>query len=123
MAATARPGDVFCLTGDLGMGKSVFARAFIQALCGPDTDVPSPTFTLVQTYDADSGPIAHFDLYRIEDPVEVLELDWDAMLAYSICLIEWPVRAGLFLPPARTDVVFTAGDSPQSRQITVERHD
>lgn len=123
LAADAKPGDLFCLRGTLGMGKSVFARAFVQSLCGADTDVPSPTFTLVQTYDSPAGPIAHFDLYRLEDPDEILALDWDATVADAICLIEWPERAGPYLPAARTDVVFEAGAAPESRIITVQRHD
>lgn len=121
LARGAAPGDVFCLSGALGMGKSVFARAFIQSLCGPDTDVPSPTFTLVQTYDTPAGPLAHFDLYRLEDAEEVLQLDWDDMLAGAICLIEWPSRAGGFLPSRRTDIVFEAA-AGESRTITVQRH-
>jgi tRNA threonylcarbamoyladenosine biosynthesis protein TsaE len=123
LAADAQPGDLFCLRGTLGMGKSVFARAFIHSLCGEDTDVPSPTFTLVQTYDSPAGPIAHFDLYRLNDPDEVLALDWDATMADAICLVEWPERAGPYLPRTHTDVVFTAGTGPESRMITVQRHD
>ncbi len=121
LADDAAPGDVFCLTGPLGAGKSVFARAFIRALCGKDTDVPSPTFTLVQTYEGRTGPIAHFDLYRLEAPEEVLELDWDDALAASICLVEWPARAGGFLPRRHIAIDFdTAPDN--TRIITVTRH-
>lgn len=121
IAGDAAPGDVFCLQGPLGAGKSVFARGFIRALCGEDTDVPSPTFTLVQTYDGRTGPIAHFDLYRLEDAGEVLELDWDDAMAGSICLVEWPERAGTFLPQRRIDVVFEPSEN-ESRIITVTRH-
>lgn len=122
LAEAAAPGDVFCLSGPLGAGKSVFARGFIRALCGADTDVPSPTFTLVQTYDGRTGGIAHFDLYRLEEPVEVLELDWDDAMAGAICLVEWPDKAGDFLPRRRIDVVFEPGEG-ESRIITVTRHD
>lgn len=122
LAEEAAPGNVICLTGPLGAGKSVFARGFIRALCGEDTDVPSPTFTLVQTYDGRTGTIAHFDLYRLEEPVEVLELDWDEALSGSICLIEWPEKAGKYLPVRRTNVVFESGDG-ESRIITVTRHE
>lgn len=122
LAEAAEPGDVFCLSGPLGAGKSVFARGFIRALCGEDTDVPSPTFTLVQTYDGRTGPIAHFDLYRLEDADEVLELDWDDAMADSICLVEWPDKAGDFMPRRRVDVVFEPG-ADESRIITVTRHE
>lgn len=121
LAEDAKPGDVVCLSGPLGAGKSVFARGFIRALCGHDTDVPSPTFTLVQTYEGRTGPIAHFDLYRLEDPNEVLELDWDDAIGSAICLIEWPEKAGSFLPSRRIDIVFeTAAD--ESRLLKVTRH-
>lgn len=97
LAEEARIGDIFTLQGDLGAGKSVFARGFIRALCGADTDVPSPTFTLVQSYDSPKGTIYHFDLYRLEDPEEVYGLDWDAALSGGISLIEWPDKSGTLL--------------------------
>ncbi len=122
LAEAAQPGDVFCLSGPLGAGKSVFARGFIRALCGADTDVPSPTFTLVQTYEGRTGPIAHFDLYRLDAAEEVLDLDWDDAMAESICLIEWPDKAGGFLPRRRIDVVFEP-QTDESRTILVNRHD
>ena len=73
LAARAQPGDVFALYGTLGMGKSVLARAFIQKLCGGQ-EVPSPTFTLVQTYEAPEFDIYHFDLYRLKSPEEIFEI-------------------------------------------------
>ena len=74
IASRAQSGDVFALYGTLGMGKSVFARAFIQALTGAE-EVPSPTFTLLQTYDAPEFEIYHYDLYRLKSPEEVFELN------------------------------------------------
>ena len=98
LAADAKAGDTLALSGPLGVGKTVFARAFIQSLCGEkDMNVPSPTFTLVQAYDTPAAPIYHFDLYRLTDPEEVLALDWDAARKDGICLIEWPEKAGRFL--------------------------
>ena len=97
-ARLAQPGDVFLLEGPLGVGKSVFARGFIQGLCGTDTEVPSPTFTLVQTYDAPAATLWHFDLYRIEDPEQIFELGWEDAMADGISLIEWPSRLGPYMP-------------------------
>lgn len=109
LAPTLRPGDVLCLHGNLGMGKSVFARALIRALTGnPEQDVPSPTFTLVQTYDSPSGEIWHFDLYRLKDPEEVYELGWEDALSGAISIIEWPERLGPLLPENRTNLYITA---------------
>lgn len=118
IALNARPGDIFCLRGDLGAGKSVFARGFIRALCGKDIDVPSPTFTLVQTYEAPCADIWHFDLYRIKAPEDIFELGWDEALNDGISLIEWPERAENYLPRNRTDILFTA-KKDESRIITV----
>lgn len=99
IARTATAGDVFLLEGPMGAGKSIFARAFIRTLCGADTEVPSPTFTLVQTYDVNDKSIWHFDLYRLESPEEIFEIGWeDAMTADVISLIEWPQKAGRYLP-------------------------
>lgn len=104
LAALLRPGDVVALYGDLGAGKTALARALIRALPGPDgaaeEEVPSPTFTLVQTYERDPAPVWHFDLYRIENPEEVHELGFSEALAEGIVLIEWPERLGALLPPA-----------------------
>jgi tRNA threonylcarbamoyl adenosine modification protein YjeE len=85
-------GDVWALFGTLGMGKSVFSRAFIQSLCGLE-DVPSPTFTLVQTYETPA-----FDLYRLKSPEEIWELNIEEAVNFGVCLIEWPEKAGPYLP-------------------------
>lgn len=123
IANNARPGDIICLSGDLGTGKTVFARAFIRALAGTDTEVPSPTFTLLQTYETRNGPLRHFDLYRIQDSEEIFELGWEEDLNGTITLVEWPQRLGPCLPPRRTDIVFKPGATPESRIITVTHHD
>lgn len=103
-----RRGDVVCLYGDLGLGKSVFARALIRHLAGDAAlEVPSPTFTLVQTYDTSAGPLWHFDLYRLKDPDEVYELGWEEALAEAINIVEWPERLGYLLPRARIDIHLT----------------
>ncbi len=122
LAAALRPGDVVALHGDLGAGKTTFARALIRArLDDPAADVPSPTFTLVQTYEAGDTAIAHFDLYRVEDPSELMELGWDDALTDEICLIEWPERAGARLPRTRLDVTLSFADSDAARHVMIER--
>lgn len=104
LAAAARPGDVFALVGGLGAGKTTFARGFVRALCGEDVETPSPTYTLVQTYDAPAFTIRHADLYRIEHPSEIVELGLEDAFDSEVCLIEWPDRLGAFLPPAHVEV-------------------
>lgn len=100
-------GDVWALFGTLGMGKSVWARAFIQHLCEVD-DVPSPTFTLVQTYPAERFEIYHYDLYRLKSPEEIWELNIEEAMHSAVCLIEWPEKAGRYLPRDAFRVEITA---------------
>ena len=96
-ATRLQAGDCLLLEGQIGAGKSHFARAFIQARLGRAEDVPSPTFTLVQSYQADVE-IWHADLYRLSHPDEVLELGLEEAFDSAICLIEWPDRLGSLLP-------------------------
>lgn len=110
LAAVLRPGDVIALTGSLGAGKTALARALINALPRPDgshapEEVPSPTFTLVQTYERAPAPVWHFDLYRLSDPGEVEELGWEEARAEGIALVEWPDRLGPLLPEERLDIL------------------
>ncbi|MDH5748196.1 MAG: tRNA (adenosine(37)-N6)-threonylcarbamoyltransferase complex ATPase subunit type 1 TsaE [Rhodospirillales bacterium] len=120
LAALARPGDVFALRGGLGAGKTVFARAFIQKLGDSPEEVPSPTFTLVQTYETGAGTIYHFDLYRIESPEETDELDLEDAFADGISLIEWPDRMGSRLPAERLEVslAFAGADTARIVRLT-----
>ena len=97
LAQKAKRGDVFALFGTLGMGKSVFARAFIQKLTDAK-EVPRPTLTLVQQYEASDFEIYHFDLYRLKSPDEVFELGFEEAVYEGVCLIEWPEQAGNWLP-------------------------
>lgn len=99
LAALARPGDVILLEGPIGAGKSCLARAFIRARLGRDEEVPSPTFTLVQVYEADGVEIWHADLYRLTHSDEVWELGLDDAFTSAICLVEWPDRLGAHVPP------------------------
>ena len=116
LARSARPGDVIALHGDLGAGKTTLARAFVQALTDQDEEVPSPTFTLVQTYDTPDAPLWHFDLYRLEKPEDVYELGFDDACA-DICLIEWPQRLGGLLPRNRLDVMMETTPNPGERRV------
>lgn len=111
-----RPRDVVTLTGDLGAGKTALSRALIRHLSGdPEEEVPSPTFTLVQTYDLPGFPLWHFDLYRLSGPEEVEELGWDEIRADGVALVEWPDRLGPLLPPARLELRL-AITGPESRR-------
>lgn len=121
LAALARDGDVIGLRGDLGVGKTSFARAFINALPGPDgapleEEVPSPTFTLVQIYRRSPADVWHFDLYRLERPEEVYELGIEEALAGAIVLIEWPERLSDLLPPQRLDLTLSFASAAEARR-------
>ncbi len=123
IAAIARPGDVVALYGDLGMGKSAFARAVIRRLAGdPGLEVPSPTFTLLQSYDTARFPVHHFDLYRLADPDELVEIGFSEAIGEGLSLIEWPDRAGDELPAERLDVVISDGDGFYGRRFLLEAH-
>lgn len=101
LALALRPGDCLALSGDLGAGKSSLARAFLRAMAdNAELDVPSPTFTLVQSYEL-RFPVSHFDLYRLADPSELSELGFDEALQTGICLVEWPEMAESDLPRDR----------------------
>lgn len=106
LANHSQPGMTFLLQGDLGAGKTTFSKAFIQQLCGP-IDVPSPTFTLVQTYETRRGEVWHCDLYRLETPEESLELGLEDAFCSAICLIEWPERLGYLTPKSFMEIKIT----------------
>lgn len=109
LASLSRPGDLITLSGPLGAGKTVFARGFMAGL-GICEEVPSPTFTLVQTYAAPNGfEVAHFDLYRLESPDDVWELGWEDARLSAITLVEWPERLSTaLLPPDRLAISLQA---------------
>ncbi|PWW00514.1 hypothetical protein DFR52_103721 [Hoeflea marina] len=116
-AMALAPGDCLCLSGDLGAGKSTFARALIRAMADdPDLDVPSPTFTLVQSYET-RLPIGHFDLYRLTSVDELEELGLDDALSRGAALVEWPERAGDRV--SGDDILFRIDGSGDSRRIRV----
>ena len=94
-----KAGDCLLLVGSVGAGKSLFARALIQSLQDTPEDVPSPTFTIVQTYETKLGDLWHCDLYRISSPHEVIELGLDDAMATAVTLIEWPENLADLTPP------------------------
>jgi tRNA threonylcarbamoyl adenosine modification protein YjeE len=110
-------GAIVALEGNLGAGKTALSRALIREITGnPALDVPSPTFTLVQTYDAPpgkmGGEIWHFDFYRLKHPEEVFELGWeDALAGGGLLLMEWAERIGPLLPQMRTTITITPQDN------------
>jgi tRNA threonylcarbamoyladenosine biosynthesis protein TsaE len=120
LAGLARRGDMIALTGPLGAGKTTMARAFIRHLTNPAEEVPSPTFTLVQTYAGRSGAIWHFDLFRLTRPDEALELGLEDALAEGIVLIEWPERLGAALPARRLDVILDVAAAEDTRRATLD---
>jgi tRNA threonylcarbamoyl adenosine modification protein YjeE len=119
LAAQLVPGDVVALRGPLGAGKTTLVRALVRALHGSDESVSSPTFVFRQTY-AGTPTIEHIDLYRLDDPAEVAELALDDALGPDrIVLIEWPERAGAWLPPGRVEVVIEGtGDGPRTIHVS-----
>lgn len=120
-AAHLHAGDCVALHGPIGAGKSHFARAFIRAHLGRMEDVPSPTFTLVQTY-GDAPEVWHADLYRLSHPDEVLELGLEQALVQAICLIEWPERMGAALPACAIHLRLSMQGDGRLATVTLPRH-
>ena len=122
LASRLRPRDVVALEGGLGAGKTTLARAILRAAANDGTlVVPSPTFTLVEVYDTPRGAFWHFDLYRLDDPRQVLELGWEEARADGVVLVEWPERLGALLPGERlTATLSIEGDG---RRVVLEGED
>ncbi|TXH38739.1 MAG: tRNA (adenosine(37)-N6)-threonylcarbamoyltransferase complex ATPase subunit type 1 TsaE [Rhodospirillaceae bacterium] len=129
LAPFLRRGDVLALWGDLGAGKTSFARALITYLSAAAEDVPSPTFTLVQTYPGRIGearePVElwHFDLYRLTAPEQAYDLAIEEAFEGGISLIEWPVRLGYLLPAKRLDLTLTLTDEVGRRRAEIAGND
>lgn len=115
LGAVLQVGDTVLLSGDVGAGKSFLARHLIQSLIGEDEDVPSPTFTLIQTYDVPAGDLWHSDLYRLSDLSEIEELGLIAAFEAAICLVEWPDRLGPYTPASALSLQLSDGLSDDSR--------
>jgi N-acetylmuramate 1-kinase len=122
IAFATRPGDLIALRGDLGSGKTTLARAIIHALgCDEREEIPSPTFTLVQTYATRRMPVAHFDLYRLNAASEIEELGLDLALKRGIALIEWPERAASALPASRLEILLEDENGGSVREESATR--
>ena len=119
LAEWSQPGCCLALRGEIGTGKTTFSRFFLQSLIPSLTTVPSPTFTLVQSYSCFKGDIWHCDLYRLKNPEDSLELGLDEATSTAICLIEWPHKMGGYLPEKRVDIGFQI-DSETTRNITIQ---
>ena len=117
-AKTLKGNKIIALDGTLGMGKTVFTRAVIQYLTQTDMDVPSPTFTLLQTYDTPIGTLYHFDFYRLKHPDEAYEIGIEDAFMDGICFIEWPEKIGSLLPKNAIHIVFS--NTPDGRQIEIK---
>ncbi len=129
VAGEVRARDVIALAGPLGVGKTAFARGFLAALArrrgvAPPAEVPSPTFTLVQSYAVGGIAVWHFDLYRLARPDDAVELGLDEALADGISLIEWPERLGGLLPRDRLEIAlaYAGPDRPQARLAVLTGH-
>ena len=107
ICSLSRPGVAVLLEGPLGAGKTTFARAYLRAAAGdPALEVPSPTFTLVQTYETAAGTIHHFDLWRLDGPAALIELGWEDA-RQDIVLVEWPDRLGTLRPADALTITLT----------------
>ena len=123
LADSLKPGDVVCLFGDLGVGKTVFTKGLCKAL-GTDDYINSPTFTIVNEYEARDFKISHFDMYRIEDPSELVEIGFYEYLSNGgICIIEWPENIYDELPQMRIEVKIEriSYDEEEKRRVTIKK--
>jgi tRNA threonylcarbamoyladenosine biosynthesis protein TsaE len=118
VAGHLAPGSVVLLEGELGAGKSEFARAVIQALAGERITVPSPTFTLLQSYALPALEVGHADLYRLADPGEIAELGLEECWQHGALLVEWPERAAWLWPAERLTLALSSAPdgSAEARQ-------
>ncbi|HRP09469.1 MAG TPA: tRNA (adenosine(37)-N6)-threonylcarbamoyltransferase complex ATPase subunit type 1 TsaE [Terricaulis sp.] len=120
LGARLAAGDVVCLSGGLGAGKTTLARGAIAAWTGTDEEAPSPTYTLVQTYAGEGGELWHCDLYRLKRPEDAFELGLEDAFASAASLIEWPERLGALLPRDRLDIELTP--AAEGRLATLKAH-
>ena len=111
------------LSGPVGAGKTHFARGLIRALTAPDEEVPSPTYTLVQSYPGPAAEIWHADLYRLSTPAEIVELGLLEAFETAIVLVEWPDRLAEMAPPTALSLEFAHGAAEEARTLTLHWSD
>ena len=119
IASLAESHSIITLQGDLGAGKTEFARAFIRYFLGPEEPVPSPTFNLLHTYDTAPSRIWHFDLYRLKQAEEIWELGFEEALTGGICLIEWPERLMDIRLDHHLNIMINIDIATQNRLLTL----
>ena len=116
-----RASDILLLSGEIGSGKTFFSRGVIQEMMSnqgfEEVEVPSPTFTIIQTYDSLVPSVYHLDLYRLSDSDEIIDLDLDDILRTGICLIEWPIKMGRFVPERNVSISFNYTKKTNDRRI------
>ncbi|MGE0700109.1 MAG: tRNA (adenosine(37)-N6)-threonylcarbamoyltransferase complex ATPase subunit type 1 TsaE [Hyphomicrobiaceae bacterium] len=123
VALKLQAGDAVLLDGDLGAGKTTFARALVRALLGdPEAEVPSPTFPVMQPYATARLAVAHYDLYRLSGASDLAEVGFDDALAHGAVLVEWPERAEEAMPADRLEIALAPGSRPDLRDVTLEAH-
>ena len=110
------PGEVVWLTGELGAGKTSFVKYLVRGL-GAETPATSPTYSLVHRYAGPNGPVYHVDCYRLRTPDEAHDLDWETLSSGFALLIEWPERAGAFVPRATRTVALSHTPNPEVRRV------
>ncbi len=119
IAPLLKAEDILLLEGSIGAGKSFFARSLILSLLTKPEDIPSPTFTLVQTYDAPEFEIWHCDLYRLTTSYEAQELGMEDAFESALCIVEWPDRLGNITPPNALTIKFEITNTPHERLVTL----
>ncbi|MCQ2394114.1 MAG: tRNA (adenosine(37)-N6)-threonylcarbamoyltransferase complex ATPase subunit type 1 TsaE [Kiritimatiellae bacterium] len=120
-ASELKPGDIVCLEGDLGAGKTTFTQG-LAAFLGAKRAVTSPTFCLVVEHPTEKFLLVHMDLYRLQDADDVLTIGWEDYLARgAVLFVEWPDRAGDLIPANAWHLSFTLGETEESRTITFRR--
>ena len=120
LAMHLEPGDTILLSGPVGAGKTHFARALIQSILSEPEDVPSPTFTLIQTYETRRGTLWHADLYRVTSTQELEELGLSEAFETAICVVEWPDRLGDMKPRAALDIALATDQAEDTRHLVAE---
>jgi len=123
LAPCLMPGDTLLLKGEIGAGKTFFARELLSEILLSPEDIPSPTFTIVQTYDTRLGEVWHTDLYRLSSPSEIVELGLLDAFADAICLVEWPDRLSDLAPKSALTIEFFSGSHDEERRLSMSWQD